>query len=97
MHLNQPLFCPNNGEPLSHPSCEEYQDCIENILKVDGYGSGLAQKTVGIAVLGRFKKRRMSWHGEWANPLWKPRRLKLKGEWKTYLNKRREQVALYAN
>ena len=33
---------------------------IENIPKVDGYGSGPVEKTVDIAVARRFKKRGMT-------------------------------------
>lgn len=55
-------------------------DWIENIAKVDGYGSGAVEKTVDITVSSRFKRRGMSWYRESANPLLKLRRLKLNRE-----------------
>lgn len=70
-------------------------DWIENIPKVEGYGSGPVEKTVDIAVARRFKKRGMSWYKEFANPLLKLRLLKLNGEWDTYWNERREELARY--
>jgi hypothetical protein len=70
-------------------------DWIENIPKVDGYGSGPVEKTVDIAVARRFKKRGMSWYKEFANPLLKLRLLKLNGEWDSYWNERREELARY--
>jgi len=69
---------------------------IENIPKVEGYGSGPVEKTVDIAVSRRFKKRGMSWYRQCANPLMKLRLLKLNREWETYWNERREEVARYA-
>lgn len=71
-------------------------DWIENIPKVEGYGSGPVEKTVDIAVSRRFKKRGMSWYRQCANPLMKLRLLKLNREWETYWNERREEVARYA-
>ena len=72
-------------------------DWIENIPKVEGYGSGPVEKTVDIAVARRFKKRGMSWYKQYANPLLKLRLLKLNGDWQTYWNERQEQLAQYAN
>jgi len=72
-------------------------DWIENIPKVEGYGSGPVEKTVDIAVARRFKKRGMSWYKQYANPLLKLRLLKLNRDWQTYWNERQEQLAQYAN
>ena len=68
---------------------------IENIPKVEGYGSGPVEKTVDISVSRRFKKRGMSWYKEFANPLLKLRLLKLNDEWNSYRNERQEELALY--
>jgi hypothetical protein len=68
-------------------------DWIENIPKVEGYGSVRVEKTVDIAVSRRFKKRGISWYRKCANPLLKLRLLKLNGDWQTYWNERQEQLA----
>jgi hypothetical protein len=68
-------------------------DWIENIPKVDGYGSGPVEKTVDITVARRFKKRGMSWLRARVNPLLKLRLLKLNGEWDAYWQQRREALA----
>jgi len=66
-------------------------DWIENIPKVNGYGSGPVEKTVDITVTHRFKKRGMSWYRQNANPLLKLRLLKLNGEWDAYWQTRKEE------
>jgi hypothetical protein len=71
-------------------------DWIENIPKVEGYGSGPVEKTADIAVARRFKKRGMSWYRRNANPLLKLRLLKLNGNWDTYWQERRKEFARYA-
>lgn len=71
-------------------------DWIENIPKVDGYGSGPVEKTVDITVARRFKKRGMSWMRARVNPLLKLRLLKLNGEWDQYWMQRRQALAQYA-
>ena len=71
-------------------------DWIENIPRVEGYGSGPVEKTVDIAVARRFKKRGMSWYRRNANPLLKLRLLKLNGNWDTYWQERRKEFARYA-
>lgn len=67
-------------------------DWIENIPKVNGYGSGPVEKTVDITVTHRFKKRGMSWYRQNANPLLKLRLLKLNGEWDAYWQTRKEEL-----
>jgi hypothetical protein len=69
------------------------QDWIENILKVQGYGSGPVEKTVDIAVSRRLKRR---WYRRFANPLLRLRVLKLNGEWDTYWAERRQELAYAA-
>ncbi len=68
-------------------------DWIENIPKVDGYGSGPVEKTVDITVARRFKRRGMSWRRARVNPLLKLRLLKLNGEWNQYWQDRQEALA----
>jgi hypothetical protein len=68
-------------------------DWIENIPKVDGYGSGPMEKTVDITVARRFKRRGMSWRPARVNPLLKLRFLKLNGEWNQYWQERQEALA----
>lgn len=68
-------------------------DWIENIPKVEGYGSGPVEKTVDITVARRFKRRGMSWLRARVNPLLKLRLLKLNGEWDGYWQERREALA----
>jgi len=68
-------------------------DWIENIPKVDGYGSGPVEKTVDITVSRRFKRRGMSWLRARVNPLLKLRLLKLNGEWDAYWQERQEALA----
>lgn len=71
-------------------------DWIENIPKVEGYGSGPVEKTVDITVSRRFKKRGMSWYKRSANPLLKLRLLKLNRQWDAYWERRRNEFARYA-
>jgi hypothetical protein len=68
-------------------------DWIENIPRVDGYGSGPVEKTVDITVARRFKRRGMSWLRARVNPLLKLRLLKLNGEWDGYWRERRQALA----
>jgi hypothetical protein len=70
-------------------------DWIENIPKVEGYGSGPVEKTVDIAVTRRFKKCGMSWYRRNADPLLKLRLLKLNRNWDTYWKERRKEFAQY--
>jgi len=71
-------------------------DWIENIPRVEGYGSGPVEKTVDITVSRRFKKRGMSWFRRNANPLLRLRLLKLNGLWDSYWQGRRKEFARYA-
>ena len=71
-------------------------DWIENIPKVEEYGSGPVEKTADITVARRFKKRGMSWYHRNANPLLKLRLLKLNGEWDFYWKERRKEFVRYA-
>lgn len=71
-------------------------DWIENIPKVDGYGTGPVEKTVDITVARRFKKRGMSWYKGGANPLLRLRLLKLNGEWDDYWENRKNRLAKYS-
>jgi hypothetical protein len=59
-------------------------DWIENIPKVKGYGPGPVEKTAGITVARRLKKRGMSWYKRGSNPFLKLSLLKLNGEWDAY-------------
>ena len=73
---------------------ETNQGWIENIPRVNGYGSGPVEKTVDITVARRFKKRGMSWYRDKANPLLKLRLLKLNGDWDKYWAKRKNDYAM---
>lgn len=72
------------------------QDWIENIPKVNGYGSGPVEKTVDITVARRFKRRGMSWYKGGANTLLRLRLLKLNGEWDNYWESCKNAFAKYA-